>query len=218
MSDFYYKKYYCHKGNDSRFYIPLQSIKVDIDRLKNEIYEHVDCENVFTNKGYAITTTEQFIDEYPLRPHRYNIRTFPDHTGEQFLPYGNRDEDVVYWPKIFENSYMKELSLIFSDIVKIKNPRVRMSVQTHFPHHIDIHTPYRLHIALETYPDAVWNFRDKNNIEHEIHQPANGIPVLIDSGDTMHSVILKKTLPNLRRVHLWYQFHGIISDDILKNL
>lgn len=218
MSDFYWKKYYQHKGSDSRFYIPLQSIKVDVARLKNEIYQHIHVKNVYSNRGYAITTTPSYINETPFNPYRYCRSYYMNSTGECFLPSGDKDEDVVYWPTVFENSYMKELGEIFSDIIKIDKPRVRMSIQTHFRHHKDPHTPYRIHIALESYPEAVWNFKDKNNIEYEIYQPADGTPVLVETGTHDHSVVIKKIDPPIRRVHLWYQFHGIISDDILKNL
>jgi hypothetical protein len=215
MTKFYYNKYYSRKGNDNRFYIPLKSVKVDLNKLRNEVNTIIKPES----GGYGITTAVDYVKEYPCNFKRYSSISYLNSEGERILPCGRRDEEIIHWPDIFDNSYIKELGNIFSELINIKNPRVRLSCQPgSIDYHNDPHTPYRIHIAIESNPDAIWKFKEKCGTEHSIYQPADGVPVLIETGITKHAVIMPARPVIPRRVHLWYQFHDIISDEILKSL
>ena len=212
MTHFYDKKYYSRKGIDDRFYIPLHAISVDLERLRAEVnliptLNRPSC--------YGLTTSIKYIDEDPVNFSRYSSVSSLNSHGERILSGGERDEEVVHWPALLRNSYIKELGDMFSELVQIKTPRVRMSVQSRADYHNDPHTPYRIHIAIDSTPDSVWKFRETNGIEHVIYQPADGIPVLIETGKTQHCVTRNSINDVHKRVHLWYQFHDIISDEIL---
>lgn len=211
MSNFYYNKYYSRKGSDRRFYIPLPQYKVDLQKLSNEVFSEI---KPYKAGDYGITTSLQHVNEdYDFK--RYSGISHFNAEGERLLGSGERDEDIVYWPKKLANSYMKELADIFSDAIGIKNPRVRMSVNATISSHSDPHTPYRIHIALMTDPLILWHFREANGNMHSIHQPADGIPVLIETGITEHGVSIPHDKVNRKRIHLWYQFHDILSDEVL---
>jgi hypothetical protein len=215
MSHFYYNKYYRFSPKDKRYYIPLKSISVDVDRLKQEVDTLI---GPLTELGYGITTAKEHVNEVPVRYNRYTGISNFNKLGERVLANGETDEQIVFWPKFLENSYMKELGDLFSKLINIPNPRVRLSSlseEDFIDFHNDPHTPYRIHIALETHPDARWIFKkDPYQIEY-IHQPADGVPVLIETGRTEHAVQIAS--PG-RRVHLWYQFHGIVNPAILNTL
>lgn len=211
MSDFYYQKYYSHRGQDRRFYIPLENHRVDIERLRYEVDTVVRPTETGT---YGLTTSKNYIDEVPQDWKRYSQASQLDSLGERRLESGERDEDIVYWPKELHGSYIQELGYKFSDLLQIKDPRARLSLQTNTVVHNDPHTPYRIHIALETDPSILWLFFDENNRIHPIHQPANGVPVLIETGITRHSVKIPKSSQKTR-MHLWYQFHGLVKDSVL---
>lgn len=217
MTLFYHNKYYSRKNSDNRFYIPLSKIKVDLDKLRYEAYSVIKVDPI-KNQGYGITTTSQYVSEYPYNFKRYSGISYLNEQGERILETGERDEELIHWPEVLQNSYIKELGDIFSDLIKIKNPRVRMSVSAGIEFHSDPHTPYRIHIALESNPNCVWKFKEINGTVHTIYQAADGIPVLIETGLTKHSVVKVNDPTAPQRIHLWYQFHDIISDEVLRNL
>ena len=215
MSNYYQQRFYARKGNDSRFYIPL-NYKVDVERLLLEVNTIINPQH----SDYGITTSHHHVNDEVPDFKRYSGISTLDSNGVRKLKSGETDEEIVFWPKVLEDSYIKKLADDFSAMIGLKNPRVRMSksILPRIPMHTDPHTPYRIHIALETDKDCMfWGFRESSGVEHLIHQPADGIPVLIETGITSHSVI---GMPEAKthRTHLWYQFHDIISDDILKNL
>lgn len=213
MSNFYYQKYYRSRGQDRRFYIPLLNHRVNIDLLRKEVETII---KPIEHGSYGLTTSKDYTDETPHNWRRYSQISRLDSLGERKLESGERDEDIVYWPKELQGSYIQELGYKFSDLLKIKDPRVRMSLQATTGIHNDPHTPYRIHIALETDPSILWLFIDENNKAHQIHQPADGVPVLIETGITRHSVMIPRNAKK-NRIHLWYQFHGLVSDNILSN-
>lgn len=197
------------------FYIPLKQFKVDLIRLQSEIDLFVHPVNY---QDYGITTSEKMVDNYDFRV--YTGVSAPDKNGIRKLKTGERDWDIVYWPKVLENSYIKELSDTFSELIQVYKPRCRMSKLYGFDswnvidYHHDEHTPYRIHIALKTTPGSVWRFR-KNGEVTEIHQPADGVPVLIKTDTVEHSVFIPK---GTHRTHLWYQYHQQVSNNILEKL
>jgi hypothetical protein len=212
MTYFYDKKYYSRKGIDNRFYIPLYSIPVDLERLREEV---AAIPTLNKPSCYGLTTSIKYIDEVPVNFNRYSSISTLNSQGERILPDGERDEEIVHWPVPLRNSYIKKLGDVFSELVQIKTPRVRMSVDARVDYHNDPHTPYRIHIAINSNPEAVWKFRETNGTEHIIYQPADGNPVLIETGKTQHAVTRNLNDDTNKRVHLWYQFHDIISDEIL---
>lgn len=212
MTDFYYDKYYKNRSGNRRAFIFMTEHKIDLERLRNEVEMFLGP----LKGGYGVTTTKEYINENPPDYRRFNTISAFDEFGERRYPGGERDEDITCWPSVLENSYMKELGDTFSDLLKIYNPRVRMSVGNKIPFHTDPHTPYRIHIALEAYPDSVWVFRHKDGTEETIFQPADGIPALVETGETAHSV--KMLGEHRNRIHLFYQFHGVVSDEILSRL
>lgn len=199
----------------NNFYIPLKNIFVDIERLTTEIDKFVKPNNF---QDYGITTSEKMLDNYDFR--KYTGVSSPDKNGIRRLKTGEYDWDIVYWPKILENSYMRELSDKFSDLIKINKPRCRMSrlfgseTWNEISYHYDEHTPYRIHIALKTNPNTIWRFRENEKIT-EIHQPADGIPVLIKTNSVEHSVFIPV---GTERMHLWYQYHHEISNEVLEKI
>lgn len=212
MSYYYYNKYYRYKRQDTRYYIPMTHVKVDVNRLKQEVQSLI---GPLTELGYGITTSKKFVNEVPYRFDRHTGISKFNKFGERILPTGEKDEDVVFWPSILEQSYMKELGDLFSEMIQIPNPRVRLSMldeDQFIDFHNDPHTPYRIHIALETHSDAVWMFKNEAGAVEQIHQPADGTPVIIETGRIEHAV---KLLSPGKRIHLWYQFHGMISEEIL---
>jgi len=214
MSFYYHNKYYRYKHQDKRYYIPMTQLKVDVERLKQEVQSLIGPS---AELGCGITTSKEYVNEVPFRFDRHIGISKLNKFGERILPTGERDEDIVFWPSILEKSYMKELGELFSNIIKIPNPRVRLSVldkDQFINFHSDPHTPYRIHIALETHSNAVWMFKNELGDIEQIHQPADGVPVIIETGRTEHAV---KLLSPGRRMHLWYQFHGVISDEVLSN-
>ena len=197
------------------FYIPLKQFRVDLDKLQKEIDYYVKPDK---SKDYGITTTEKMVENYDFR--FYSGVSSKDKNGIRRLETGEFDWDVVHWPKVLENSYIKELSDKFSELIQVNKPRCRMShifgynKCNEIPYHHDEHTPYRIHIALKTNPKAIWRFRE-NGVVTEIHQPTDGVPVLIKTDTIEHSV----SIPiGTWRTHLWYQYHHQISNDILKKL
>lgn len=199
----------------NNFYIPLKQFSVDLDRLQNEIDSFV---NPINYQDYGITTSEKMVDNYDFRV--YTGVSSPDKNGIRRLRTGEFDWDISYWPKVLENSYIKELADTFSEFIQVYNPRCRMSKLfgstdwNEIKYHYDEHTPYRIHIALKTTPKTIWRFKE-NGVVKEIHQPADGIPVLVKTNTIEHSVFIPV---GTERVHLWYQYHHEISNEVLEKI
>jgi hypothetical protein len=122
---------------------------------------------------------------------------------------------------ILENSYLRELGDYFANLFKVNSYRVRcsylnnVSEDAEFKLHNDPHTPYRLHICLKTDPSIKWLFVDKDTTQHYIHQPADGSPVLIETGTTQHQIVCPQ---NVTRMHLWFQYYKFIDLKLLNTI
>jgi hypothetical protein len=202
------------------FYIKLPNIKVDCDRLLQEIKLLVNPDYSKT-LCYSLTTHADHVNDI-----NYDFELFPGvlvppDTKLKTLPSGHKDNEIIHWPKILENSYIQELSKIFCDDLGIPNARVRCSIinGTDDKHSIGFHTdpvaPHRIHIALQTTPKTHWMFKMINGEIIKIHQPADGVPVLVETGLTIHDIFVPS---NTQRIHLWYQFHEHVNKNRFNEL
>jgi hypothetical protein len=202
------------------FYIPMVNTEVDIDRLKKELdhFVKIDYNMPVKARSFGITTTKEFATDPFFNFRKHQTISQPDENGVRRLPDGSLDSDVTVWPTIMEGSYMKELTKTFNDILQLENPRVRASV-TNGPSklelHHDEHTPYRVHICLQTGPGANWIFMENNGLMDTIHQPRTNNPVLINAGTVKHGLNIPA---GVQRIHLWYQYHKPVSSEILNKL
>ncbi len=115
------------------------------------------------------------------------------------------------------NNFFIPLKNFFVDIERLTteiDKFVKPNTWNEISYHYDEHTPYRIHIALKTSPDTIWRFKENGKIT-EIHQPADGIPVLIKTNSLEHSVFIPI---ETERVHLWYQYHHEISNEVLEKI
>jgi len=202
------------------FYIPMVNTEVDIKRLKQEVDEYIqiDYSKPIKARSFGITTTKEFVNDPFFNFRKHQTISEPDANGVRRLPGGELDSDVTLWPKMLEGSYMKELTKTFNDILQLENPRVRLSV-TNGPSklalHYDEHTPYRVHICLQTGPGANWIFMEDSGMIDVIHQPCTPNPVLINAGTVMHGLDIPE---GVQRIHIWYQYHKPVSREILNKL
>jgi hypothetical protein len=209
-----------------KIFSPLPNIKVDINRLYSEMlyYWHPNLSSRATSASF--TTAKKYVDDLNC--------DFLKYTGAAYLlskdsmvmkyPDGEIDQELIYWTKLLENSYMKELGDRFANLLQVKNYRARASYMNtyglieDFPAgdlHTDQHTPYRLHIALNTSLGVKWRFENEAGLTQYIHQPADGVPVLIETGKTKHQVIIPK---DSIRIHLYYQYYEDIDQTLLDNI
>ena len=211
------------------FFIPLRNFTVDLDRLSNEIFSFWKIGENDTNlelKSPSFTTSLKYIDDPILNFSRYAGAAAAADPNTWHInpitvyPDGEYDNNLIHWPKILENSYMKELGDYFAKLFNVTRYRARAScVNTltkplTFKLHNDPHTPYRLHFAIKTDPNVQWKFVN-NNIDYFIHQPADNFPTLIETGITQHQIVTnQKSL----RIHFWYQYYDKIDKDIISKL
>ena len=211
------------------FFIPLRNFTVDLDRLSNEIFSFWKIEEDDTHpelKTPSFTTSLKYIDDEIFNFSRYAGVTAPaDPSNWPRNPLtiysdGEYDHNLIYWPKILENSYMKELGDYYAKLFNVTRYRARASYISTLenPHtfklHNDPHTPYRLHFAIKTDPNVQWKFVN-NQSEYFIHQPADNFPTLIETGSTQHQIVInQKSL----RIHFWYQYYDKIDKDIISKL
>jgi hypothetical protein len=209
-----------------KIFSPLPNFKVDTDRLYSEMFHFWRPKINSLATSTSFTTAKKYVDDLDYDFFKYIgpsqfisksllLKKYPD---------GEIDQELIYWPKLLENSYMKELGEHFSNLFQIKNYRVRASYFNTWGAnedflatdlHADPHTPYRLHIALKTNPDVKWIFVDELGKTHYIHQLADGVPVLIETGNTKHQVKIPK---NSIRIHLWFQYYENIDQTLLDNI
>lgn len=198
------------------FYIPLVDLKFDIDRIRNELEVIVKP----PMGGTAITTTltESKKDVYDFS--QYRSITKLDEYGVRRFPTGEADTDLVYYPKCLEYSYIRTVEETISKYIGLDKPRIRISKfiggsaefkAVDLSYHTDPHTPYRVHIALNSAYDVDWYFKNATG-EYKINQPANGIPALVEVAQTEHSV----RIPFGKfRYHIWFQYHKPVSKEFL---
>jgi hypothetical protein len=214
-------KYLVHINNVMyNFYIPLSNIKVDHGRLLKEV-DHFIRPDYSKTLCYGLTTHLDHVNDEDYNFEMYPGVLVPPDPSQKTLPSGHRDREIIHWPKILENSYIQELSKVFCDVLGLENPRVRCSIVngTDDHHSIGFHTdpvaPHRIHIALQSTPDTHWMFKLLNDDVVKIHQPVDGIPVLIETGLTVHDIYVPS---NAQRIHLWYQFHSHVSKSRIEEL
>jgi len=209
-----------------KIFSPLPNIKIDIERLYSEMF-YFWRPNISTlATSTSFTTAKKYIDDLNYDFFKYAGPSKFISKDSLIKEYkdGQVDQELIYWPKILENSYMKELGEHFSNLFQIKNYRVRASYfNTHEQTddfsatnlHKDTHTPYRIHIALKTNPSVKWTFLDELGQTHYIHQPADGVPVLVETAKTKHQVKIPK---DSIRIHLWYQYYEDIDQALLDSI
>jgi hypothetical protein len=199
-----------------QFYIPLVDINVDVDKVRQEIYNIVkpqigiDCGLTcqledLNNDNFSFT---KYTGQRKFNPHSRHI-----------LATGEDDRDLVHWPRSLQGSYIQQLGTLFSEYLEIGPPRARSSLlykdhaNVNLNWHVDNHTPYRVHIAIETTPECLWKFR--NDTESlTVHQPITSTPVLIQTA-IQHDIHVPK---GHRRLHIWYQFHSEPKKELIDNL
>jgi len=211
------------------FFIPLQNCTVDLDRLSNEIFSFWKIDENDTDlesKSPSFTTSLKYVDDPILNLARYAGKAAAADPNTWHInpltiyPDGEYDNNLVYWPKILENSYMKELGDYFAKLFNVTRYRARASyVNTltkplTFKLHNDPHTPYRLHFAIKTDLNVQWRFVN-NNTEHFIHQPVDNFPTLIETGTTQHQIV---TNHKSIRMHFWFQYYDSIDKNLISKL
>jgi hypothetical protein len=174
------------------FYIPLVDLQFDIDKIRKELDTIVKP----PMGGTAITTTYEEAEKEKYDFSKFRSITKNDAYGVRRFITGEQDADLVYYPSCLKGSYIQTVEEMISEYLGLSFPRVRISKfiggspefkQVDLSYHTDPHTPYRVHIALNSSSDIFWKFRS-NDAEYIINQPANGMPVLIEVANTQHSV------------------------------
>ena len=206
-----------------KFFMPLNDFKFDRMRLLSEFFYWAKPNWSATQnyiQSFGFTTSEKYVNDDIADCSRFQGISTPDKQGIRRMPDGTLDASITKWPRVLQNSYMKEIGDTISNFLEIPEYRVRGSIYRTsnekyiYPFHIDSHTPYRVHLALITKKDINWLFKDQFD-EIEIHQPANGVPTLIDTAKIKHSLYLP---PNSLRVHIWYQYYEPIKQEILEQI
>lgn len=200
------------------FYLPLSDFKIDTQRLLSEFEEFVKPDYSQTI-CYSLTTREEFVSDPNYNFRKFYGKLYPPSPGLKLLT-GDYDYELVHWHTRLENSYMREIADLCSQVLGLKNPRVRCSVvngtseQNSIGMHVDQHAPARIHFALQTTKDCYWQFLQDDKIV-KIFQPVDGTPVYIDTGSTFHDIYV----PNgARRIHFWFQYHDVVDEDRLNML
>ena len=194
----------------------MVDLKIDVNKLTTEINTHV--KPVTDDYGITCTSADAELDSFDF--HAYSGMRKNISTDQYLLPSGNSELELVYWPKVLANSYLKELGLQLSKTLELGPPRCRLSMfnnrsrPTSIGYHYDKHTPYRVHVALQTNPNCLWLYR-RDGQAYRLHQPVLDHPVLVNTGEVEHDIIVP---PNNTRVHLWYQFHQRPAQALLDNL
>ena len=207
----------------SKFYTPLSNIKIDIEKLTKEIFQFWPLDLNARDTSTSFTTAKKYVDDvnYDFSLYRGISKYVPDNRKIKVYSDGEFDHDIVYWPKILENTYMKELGDYFAKILNVTHYRARASYYNSLDRafigelHNDPHTPHRIHIALKTDPNVKWLLADQNNNTHYIHQPADGSPVLLETWCTKHQVIVPT---NSIRMHFWFQYYTELDQSLLDHL
>ena len=188
------------------FYVPLPSLRVDVYRLIKEI-DHI----LVPGNAYGLTVAPR-CKGLPYGFNVFNGTSLPDADGTWRLDSGDADHELIHWPAELEISYVREIAEMLGNYLGMPPPRARASRidasgnRQGIDMHADPHTPFRIHIALETSLDATWRFRS-NGRHVRIHQPADGIPVYVETATTYHAVDVLSG----RRTHLWYQWYQPLS-------
>lgn len=212
-----------------KFFIPLTNFTVDLDRLSNEIFAFWKIEDDKTNKDLkspSFTTSLKYVDDTSFNFSRYSGVSSAADPGNwpknplKVYSDGEYDHNLTHWPKILENSYMKELGDYYAKLLNVTRYRARASYISTLenPHtfklHNDPHTPHRLHFAIKTDPTVQWKFVNDEN-EYFIHQPSDNFPTLIETGSTQHQIVTNhKTI----RIHFWYQYYDPIDADVIRKI
>jgi hypothetical protein len=208
------------------FYTPIPNIKVDTERLLVEIFRFWKPQDMVSDQAHSFTTAEKYVDDlnYDFGKYAGTSEFISNDSLLKKYPDGDIDQNLIYWPKILEKSYMKELGDYFASIFQVKHYRTRASYFNTVNHsnnlkitglHNDPHTPYRVHIALKTNPNIKWKFVDELGEIYSVHQQADGVPVLIETGKTKHQIEIPE---NSIRIHLWFQYYSDIDQTLLTNI
>lgn len=203
---------------EEQFYIPLVDLSLDVDRIKQEIYRFVHP----IHGDYALTCLEKDQNVVNFNFKKYSGQRVYTPVSPYLLSTGQMDYDLVYWPKFLQNSYIKEAGELIANYLDLKSPRCRLSVTadirkpTTIGFHVDNHTPYRVHVVIETTEQSIWRFRQQPGAKiYILHQPISQHPALIATGNMEHDIYVP---PGHRRLHLWYQFHDSPTPDQIDKL
>lgn len=201
------------------FYIPLTAFNIDLARIKYELAKYVKPKS----GSYAITTAKDLanVDEYDFT--QFRGITHANINGVRVFETGEQDTDLIFYPRCLQGSYLQEVEQSITAYLGLSSPRIRISkfiggTSTHksvyLDFHTDPHTPYRVHITLDVMPGVYWKFKTSEQ-EYKIHQPADGVPVLIEVAETAHAVDIPI---GCHRYHIWFQYHTPVSNELLNRL
>jgi hypothetical protein len=203
-------------------FMPLPNFKFDPRRVLQEFIHWAKLEErtaKLQSESFSFTTIRECINETDYNFERFSGVSAWDASGVRRTKEGAVDSDIVHWPSILQNSYIKEIGENIASFLEIPLYRARGSLfrtgdaDYTYPAHRDRHTPFRVHLALATTPNTKWLFN--NTVDVSIHQPTDGVPVLINTGSVQHSLLIPA---NTTRIHFWYQFYEPIKPDILDKL
>ena len=202
-----------------QFYIPLVDLTVDVERLKKEVVSIV--RPVQGDYGLTCLEEDQNSNNYNFKKYS-GLRTANPNSRYLLADGKTMDNEVIHWPKPLQGTYIQELASVFANYLGLPPPRCRLSVAdsrmypTKIGYHNDNHTPYRVHIALETTPECIWKFRlAPGEKEYTLHQPISNNPVMIETADIQHDIYVPV---GHKRTHIWYQFHSAPSEDFIIGL
>ena len=190
------------------FYIPLVDVTIDLDRLHAEVTKYVAP----VQNDYGLTCLSEDVNNNIFDFQKYSGLRKDIKSNIMLLPTGHIETDVIHWPRLLQGSYIQQIGIMLADYLNLTPPRCRLSYfnnraeKASVPFHNDTHTPYRVHIVLETTTECKWRYRRKvGEEEYSLHQPVSIHPVLINTADIQHSIEIPKYN---NRMHLWYQFHS----------
>ena len=204
-------------------FMKLSNFKFEQDRILAEIMHWTKSARQpkpVKAQSFSLTTVRECVNDANYKFTRFQGITTRDATGVRRTPDGVLDSDIIHWPVILQDSYMKEVGDKIAAFLEMPSYRTRCSFisageQAYpYPFHNDEHTPFRVHLALLTTPETNWLFKNNSN-EIAIHQPADGVPSLIDTGSVQHSFFVPA---NTIRIHFWYQYYQPVKQDILDKL
>lgn len=201
------------------FYLPISDFRIDSERLLKE-FDSIVKPDYTKTLCYCLTTKEEYVDDPEYDFSKYFGVLYPPTSGIKLLS-GVYDYELTFWPTKLKDSYMKEVSDLCCKALGLSNPRVRCSViygkesRNNIGWHIDAHAPARIHFALKTTQECYWQFLQKDDKVIKIFQPADGVPVYIDTGNAVHDIYVPT---NVLRIHFWFQFHEQVSESRLNEI
>jgi hypothetical protein len=128
-----------------------------------------------------------------------------------YYPNGVADKDLIHWHPDMIDTEMHRLASRIKEYLGIDyNLRCRLSVshgQVEIDRHLDPHTPWRVHVALDSGSESHWTFYDEVGSTDSIKwkQPKDTV-WLVRTGDVQHSVFVPSGEYRLQLFyHVWHR-------------